>query len=178
MTERERLKEFIREAEAKCASIGQCRLCEQYGKGGDCQRELIADHLLANGVIVLDTSSVDVVTNREPIRTAFGMPLDELSDLIRAKQQGNLIVPPCKVGDTVYRVMRDKRIKQPYEYKVVGFWYAADEKCNDVHLVRYVNGMFDSSISIPFSEFGKITFLSREEAEKALAERSKQCGSP
>lgn len=84
-----------------------------------------------------------------------------------------VIVPPCKVGDTVYRVMGDKRIKQPYEYKVVGFWYLADETCNDVHLVRCVNGVFDCSISVPISEFGKIVFLSREEAEEALAERSK-----
>lgn len=75
---------------------------------------------------------------------------------------------PCNIGKTVYRVMRDKRINKPYEYKVIGFWYSADEQCNNAHLVRYVNGVFESSMSIPFSEFGQIVFLTREEAEKAL----------
>lgn len=77
---------------------------------------------------------------------------------------------PCNIGKTVYRVMRDKRINKPYEYKVIGFWYSADEQCNNAHLVRYVNGVFESSMSIPFSEFGQIVFLTREEAEKALEE--------
>lgn len=81
-----------------------------------------------------------------------------------------VIVPPCKVGDTVYRVIADKRIKHPYEYKVIGFWYSADETCNNLHLVRYVNGVFDSSISVPFTEFNRILFLAKEEAEKALKE--------
>ena len=71
----------------------------------------------------------------------------------------------------MYRVMSDKRIKQPYQYKVIGFWYSADETCNNLHLVRYVNGVFESSISVPFSEFNRILFLTREEAEKALKER-------
>ena len=91
--------------------------------------------------------------------------MDFLSDYLLAN---GVIVPPCKVGDTVYRVMGDKRIKQPYEYKVVGFWYSADETCNDVHLVRYVNDVFAHSISVPLYEFGKIVFLSREEAEESL----------
>ena len=77
--------------------------------------------------------------------------------------------PPCVVGQTVYRVMADKRIKKPYEYKVIGFWYSDDETCNNLHLVRYVNGVFDSSMSVPFSEFNSVIFLTREEAEKALA---------
>lgn len=86
--------------------------------------------------------------------------------------KNGVIVTPCKVGDTVYKVMADKRIKRPYQYKVIGFWYSADASCNNAHLVRYVNGVFDSSMSIPFSDFGKTIFLTREEAEKALAGRS------
>ena len=85
--------------------------------------------------------------------------------------ENGVILPPCKVGDTVYRVMADKRIKQPYKYKVIGLWYSADETCNNLHLVRYVNGKFDSSLSVPFCEFNRILFLTREEAEKALKER-------
>ena len=79
-----------------------------------------------------------------------------------------VIVPPCKVGDMVYKVVPDKRVKKPYECKVVGFWYSEDENCNNAHLVRYVNDAFDCSFSVPFTTFGKTVFLTKEEAEQAL----------
>lgn len=81
-----------------------------------------------------------------------------------------VIVPPCKVGQTVYKVVNDKRVKKPYECEVVGFWYSEDENCNNVHLVRYVNGAFDCSFSVPFADFGKTVFLTKEEAEEKLKE--------
>ena len=98
----------------------------------------------------------------------WGEAIDRLAAYEDIEEQGKLVVLPCKIGDTVYRVMADKRIKHPYEYKVIGFWYSADETCNNVHLVRYVNGVFDSSMSVPFSEFNRILFLTKEEAEAAL----------
>lgn len=71
---------------------------------------------------------------------------------------------PCSPGDTVYKIMADKRIKQPYEYKVTGIWYSADYNLSDVHLARYIDGKFDSSLSVPFSEFGRTIFFTKEEA--------------
>jgi len=81
-----------------------------------------------------------------------------------------VIVPPCKVGQTVYKVVNDKRVKKPYECKVVGIWYVEDENAIDVHLIRYVNGKFDCSFSVQFKEFGKTVFLTKEEAEAKLKE--------
>lgn len=91
MTERERLIELIaskvcrRFLKDTCLSkwSGSCGECEC---GRNFQIGDVADHLLANGVIVIDTDHVDVVKNRKPLRTAFNMPLDELAELIRAKQ--------------------------------------------------------------------------------------------
>lgn len=83
-------------------------------------------------------------------------------------ESGEVVVVPCKVGDTVYKVVNDKRVKGPYECKVVGFWFSEDESCNNAHLVRYVNGVFDCSFSVPFTDFGKTVFLSRDDAERAL----------
>lgn len=100
--------------------------------------------------------------------------LNRLAELEDKIENGTLIELPCKVGDTVYRVMVDKRIKQPYEYKVIGFWYSVDDKCNDLHLGRYIDGVFVSSISVPFSEFGRMLFLTKAEAEKAFAELEEQ----
>ena len=116
-----------------------------------------------------------VCLNDENIETddgyvGFGVRYENIADYLLAN---GVIVPPCKVGDTVYRVMADKRIKRPYEYKVIGFWYSADENCNNLHLVRYVNGVFDCSMSVPFSEFNRILFLTKEEAEEKLKELGK-----
>lgn len=90
--------------------------------------------------------------------------VDDVIDIV-----GNCgTTPPCKVGDTVYKVVNDKRVKRPYECEVVGFWISKDETCNNVHLVRYVNGVFDCSFSVPFTEFGKTLFSTKKEAEKAM----------
>lgn len=58
----------------------------------------LADHLLANGVIVLDTGVIS--PKNRPLITHFAnMPINDVLDLVRAKREGRLIVPPCKVGD-------------------------------------------------------------------------------
>lgn len=72
--------------------------------------EYLSDFLLTKGVIALDTEKVNVAMNLNPIVTAFGMPLDELAELIRAKEEGRLIVLPYKVGDIVYHIGEHIRI--------------------------------------------------------------------
>ncbi len=70
-----------------------------------------------------------------------------------------VIVPPCKVGDSVWYITDFGNV---VEAKVIeGF--AVVSKHN------LCFGIKSSSIS-------KTAFLTREEAEKALAERSRQCG--
>lgn len=80
------------------------------------------------------------------------------------------VVFPCNAGDTVYRVMTDERIKEPYKYKVMGIWHSAVETCSWVCLVRFVGGLLESSIKVPFSEFGRTIFLTKEEAEERQKE--------
>lgn len=95
--------------------------------------------------------------------------LDE-SELADYLIKNNVATFPCSPGDTVYRIMADKRIKQPYKYKVMGIWYSAVEACSSVHLARFVNGVFESSMSIPLSEFGEVVFSTKEEAERKQRE--------
>ena len=82
----------------------------------------------------------------------------------------NAIVPPCKVGDTVYTntsmqgwYMRKK--DRPYKAKIVFIGV------NGVD--NFMNVVFenDNMLQFNFSQIGKTVFLTREEAEKALAER-------
>jgi hypothetical protein len=81
-----------------------------------------------------------------------------LRELAEADKDGRLVVLPCKVGDTVYRIVRDA---DPH--------IARDEARNmyfadDMTLcVELVGGRIILS-----EKFGKTVFLTREAAEKAL----------
>ena len=118
---KDRLIELLRQGEAKCAETKTCNKCEQYGRGSDCQRNLIADHLIANGVIV----------------------------------------PPVKVAQTVWFI-RDKyhnKIEETNVEKVI-------VKNGGIYIKLGCNSMYETSCN----SIGKTVFLTKEEAEKALAE--------
>ena len=66
-----------------------------------------------------------------------------------------IIVPPCKVGDKIYKM---SVLGEITELKVKGF---------DCEVIA------EPYNSIPFSMLNKTLFLTKEEAENALAERSK-----
>ncbi len=123
MTEHERLIELVDSG------------LKAYGKSkGDIKvTESLADHLLANGVIV----------------------------------------PPVKVGDTVYTnvawsgwYLREK--DKPYKAKIV--YIGINGKKNHMNVVYEKNG---NMLTFNFDEIGDRISLTREDAEKALAERSK-----
>lgn len=78
--------------------------------------------------------------------------------------ENGVIVPPCKVGDTLYAIsqMKDRRILpfvNEYEATSIG---VGKRKCKVYHEK-------DSFIKIFLQDdFGKTVFLTREEAERAL----------
>lgn len=124
MTERERLIKLIEQCSCHYSPpcTGECCEChnvEMY----DRNIEHIADHLLANGVIV----------------------------------------PPCKVGDTVYHVYKGNTIVnalvEDWKKEAFGDWL--------FRACFSVNGSF---VTLLFGDnnIGKTVFLTREEAEKAL----------
>lgn len=76
-------------------------------------------------------------------------PIDHLRDLLQAEQTGRLVVLPCKVGDTVYQIDAER----VYESEVK--WIIFD--CDDI--------AFDERA------IGGSIFLTREEAEAALAQK-------
>lgn len=86
--------------------------------------------------------------------------------------ENGIIVPPVKVGDTVYTnvswqgwYLRDK--DKPYKAKVV--YIGINGSKNYVNIVYEKN---DNMLTFTFDEIGNRIFLTREAAEKALAERS------
>ena len=96
--------------------------------------------------------------------------LNKLADYEDAEEQGLLLRLPCKVGDKIYNPVFEyyksgELIKEPYviEAVVARFGFAKEELT-----IVLRNG-------IEYREFyadsiGKTVFLTREEAEKALAD--------
>lgn len=87
----------------------------------------------------------------------------------------NAIVPPCKVGDTVYAYCEVFYVVLPYLVTEFSITYMG--KDNENHLY-WEGACFDDEkdeliddIEFELDDIGKTVFLTREEAEKALAER-------
>lgn len=68
--------------------------------------------------------------------------------------ENGVIVPPCKVGDTIYMIV-EKRTKITRDY----FRFIKTTKLTFSNMERVIN------------EIGKTVFLNKEEAEQALKER-------
>ena len=94
-----------------------------------------------------------------------GLPVARLRELAVADKDGRCVVLPCKVGDTVYFV----NAKKILEFAVAG--YAVDETGISWVYSEHVDktGHTNERTFSP-DRFGKNTFFTREEAEKALAE--------
>ena len=101
----------------------------------------------------------DIINRLASIEDILGdeYDLDELREMVQAKRKGRCIVLPCKKGDTVWRIVHDAA---PHITK---------DRCTDikyenrdiwVHLIgdRVMGGW----------NFGKLLFLTREDAEAAL----------
>lgn len=84
--------------------------------------------------------------------------LDRVRALAKADRAGRLVALPCKVGDTVYRIVRDADLHIARD-EVRNMYFADDMTL----CVELVGGRIILS-----EKFGKTVFLTREEAEKAL----------
>ena len=138
-------------------------------------------------LLLLHTSGWDI----------FSKPVSDNTEKIADYLLANgVIVPPCKVGDTVYVITDCSRIimhcDNDYETGTGAIECPFEdvckfEECNDINtqaLETYVSfllcdeyddwtfGCEDINSAFSFSEIGKTVFLTREEAEQALAERS------
>lgn len=78
-----------------------------------------------------------------------------------------VIVPPCKVGDTVYEVF--PKVKHIRSAKVVGFHLGKFLNLRGQKRKEYLICYSDYSLThIAIDKFGKTVFLTKEEAENAL----------
>lgn len=80
------------------------------------------------------------------------------------EEQGRLVVLPCKVGDTLFFVMNGEIYSG-----VVRYLHWKQSKIFDVHSEVLANTTPYASLGASFDDFGKTVFLTREDAEQALA---------
>lgn len=83
---------------------------------------------------------------------AFGVNSARLRELAEADKEGRVVVLPCKIGDTVYDVDFG-RISSHFIRKIEWNKQGGFARC---------------AFLLPFDDFGKTVFLTKEEAEKAL----------
>lgn len=85
---------------------------------------------------------------------------DELRSILFAKNEGRLVVLPCKVGDAVWFIRPldlKKEITETTVEKIVA-------KGKGLYIKLACNAMYETSCN----SIGKTVFLTREEAEAAL----------
>ena len=88
--------------------------------------------------------------------------IEAITDYLLAN---GVIVPPCKVGDKVYKITRNK-VK---ECEVTFIGLSADERCSHFNFVEnYADGTFYKSYSMVFDVIGRSVFLTREDVERVL----------
>ena len=107
------------------------------------------DRLAAYEDTDLEPEEIKNALDVNDIIPEINVTVDHIRDLLQAEQNGLLVVLPCKVGDTVYQIDAER----VYESEVK--WIIFD--CDDI--------AFDERA------IGGSIFLTREEAEAALAQK-------
>ena len=98
--------------------------------------------------------------------------LDRLRELAQADREGRCVVLPCKVGDTVYRVVHCDD-GSGYAVWIIRVNFVEFNDNDSIELPNYVIGTTENGAgtTMEFSDFGKTAFTTREAAEEALKAR-------
>ena len=104
--------------------------------------------------------------------SAFGIAAERLRELAEADKDGRLVVLPCKVGDVMYKLFREYTECTSYQvrkddYCCVGCMVPCDSR--EVTVIRAIQPNSLPEVVRYIEDIGKTVFLTREEAEKALA---------
>lgn len=88
-----------------------------------------------------------------------GLPVARLQELAEADKDGRVLIPPCKVGDTVY-----VSYGEGYRPCVVDRIHVLANNEVQIRMRHFIT----ETLWLSASDFGKTVFLTCEEAEKAL----------
>ena len=102
------------------------------------------------------------------IARTYGIDINRLRKFAEADRDGRVVVLPCKVGDILWITGSIRRL---YSAKVRTFFigHPSGVRWGDddggIQMIR------TTECDVPMCDFGRSVFLTREEAEKAMAER-------
>ena len=152
---------------AQCRNVPGGSFCED----GACSQKKVWERLKAYEDTGLEPEAIETVKlaltakHMVDLETLNNTPISRLVELAEADKDGRVVVLPCKVCETVYFV----NAKQIIEFAVVG--YTVDETGISWVHSEHVDKIWNR-YERTFSQdgFGKNTFFTREEAEKALQE--------
>lgn len=133
--------------EGNFCDIAQCRdlACQQ---SGNCTQKEVWERLKAYEDAGLSPQACAEAREIEETLSGCDYSISRMVELMKADVEGRVVVLPCNVGDTVYRLQYIEQTPGRFTVGVVPIKFAL----------------------IWLEEFGKTVFLSREEAEKALQE--------
>ena len=131
--------------EGNFCDIAQCReLPCKYD--GNCTQKEVWERLKAYEDSGLSPKACEEAREIEEALSSYDYSISRMVELMKADVEGHVVVLPCNVGDTVYRLQYIEQTPGRFTVGVVPIKFAL----------------------IWLEEFGKTVFLSREEAEKAL----------
>ena len=139
---------------AQCTSTPGGSFCED----GSCSARKVWERLKAYETTGLTPEEIDMdhEAAEQLCHLCRNCDLDRLEELAEADRDGRLVVLPCKVGDTLFRVFAGEIL----EHKVSNMRYLAIQGRWDIDTTPFCSYV-ESSI-------GKTIFLTHEQAEKAL----------
>ena len=133
--------------EGNFCGISQCReLPCPYD--GSCTQKEVWERLKAYEDTGLSPQACAEAREIEETLSDWDYSISRMVELMKADVEGRVVVLPCRVGDTVYRLQYIEPTPGRFTVGVVPIKFAL----------------------VWLEEFGKTVFLTREEAEKALRE--------
>lgn len=131
----------------------------------DCSQKQVWERLKAYEDSKL--SPEDAANLRAILRLGDGMTLMRLRELAVEDQERRVVVLPCKVGDILWITGSIRRL---YSAKVRTFFIGNPSGVRGRDNDAGTQMIRTTECDVPMRDFGKTVFLTREEAEKALAE--------
>lgn len=147
------MNERMTRREADGQAVMDCPKCKaawtgKHGEPMDDCTALYCRNRLKNRLAEYEDTGLTPEQVKELAHDTTGPLHRKIGEWIEADAAGRLMVLPCKVGDTVYRL----QYLEPTPY-------------------RFVLGIVEIKFTLTWlEELGKTVFLTREEAEKALQE--------
>lgn len=118
------------------------------------------------------TQYIEQIPAADVAPVVHGELTEHIHELLRAEQDGRLVVLPCKVGDTLWVIGRDN-VPREMELEAPDIRTVCTDEdnlcmstCN-----RKPDGFCAYRLRNDGASIGKTVFLTREEAEKALEAR-------